>query len=217
MAALRSVLSWVRGIPDNVSSLFLVFTESSKVGLLQFGVFKGVLQLANDIPVIGGFERNGSEKMISSKKKIAAVALTAVALSLGALNGASASHAKPKSEASKIEHKTEHKAKHEARQALVASVIALDAATIKSRLKAGESLGAIAGAKKSDVIAALVAEHTKKIDAALTAGKISAAQASTKKSELTAHVTARVDGVRGEGRGEGGHKDHKKHGKGAKG
>ena len=213
MAALRPVLSWVRGIPDNLSSLFLVFTESSKVGLLQFEVFEGVLQPANDIPVIGGFERNGSEKMISSKKKIAAVALTAVALSLGALNGASASHAKPKSEASKIEHK----AKHEARQALVASVIGLDAATIKSRLKAGESLGAIAGTKKSDVIAALVAEHTKKIDTALTAGKISAAQASTKKSELTAHVTARVDGVRGEGRGEGGHKNHKKHGKGAKG
>lgn len=151
--------------------------------------------------------------MISSKKKIAAVALTTVALSLGALNGASASHAKPKSEASKIEHK----AKHEAREALVASIIGIDAATIKTRIKAGESLGAIAGAKKSALIAALVAEHTNQIDAAVSAGKISAARASAMKSGLTAHVTARVDGVRGEGRGEGGHKDRKKHGKGVKG
>ena len=211
MAALRPVLSWVRGIPDNSRPDFLVFTESSKVGLLQFEVFEGVLQPANDIPVIGGFERNGSEKMISSKKKIAAVALTAIALSLGSLSAAGAA------DTGKSERKAGHDANHQAREALVASVIGLDAATIKSRLKAGESLGAIAGAKKSDVIAALVAEHTKKIDAALTAGKISAAQASTLKSGLTAHVTARVDGVRGEGRGEGGHKNHKKHGKGAKG
>lgn len=149
--------------------------------------------------------------MISSKKKIAAVALTAIALSLGSLSAAGAA------DAGKSERKAGHDANHQAREALVASVIGLDAATIKTRLKAGESLGAIAGAKKPALIAALVAEHTKKIDAAVSAGKIGAAQASAMKSGLTAHVTAKVDGVRGEGRGEGGHKDRKMHGKGARG
>lgn len=149
--------------------------------------------------------------MISSKKKSVAVALTAIALSLGALNAAGAD------EVGKPEHKANHDANHEAREALVASIIGLDAATIKSRLKAGESLGAIAGTKKSVLITALATEAAKKIDAAVTAGKISAAQASTMKSGLTAHVTARVDGVSGEGRGEGGHKDRKMHGKGVKG
>ncbi len=151
---------------------------------------------------------------MSSNKKIAAVVLTTLALSLGAVSVANASQAKPKSEAAKAKHdaaKAEHKAAHEAnhqvREALVVSIIGIDAATIKSRLKAGETLGAIAGAKKSALITALVAEATENIDAAVTAGKMSSAKATTLKGEVTAHVTAEVDAVRGAkapGMGKGG-------------
>ena len=84
----------------------------------------------------------------------------------------------------------------------------MDSATIRTRLAAGESLGAIAGAKKADLIAVLVADRTKRIDAEVTAGKLTAAQAATRKAALTAHVTAEVDSVGGKG-----HKD----GKGDKG
>jgi hypothetical protein len=59
---------------------------------------------------------------------------------------------------------------------LVSDAIGVDAATIKSRLRAGESLATIAGAKKDALIAALVADETKRIDAAVTAGKLTAAQ-----------------------------------------
>jgi len=164
---------------------------------------------------------NGYTMTISTKRKIAVVALTTVALSLGAINAASAAGAKPKSATAKAEHKAEHEANHQAREALVVSIIGIDAATIKSRLKAGETLGAIAGAKKSALITALVAEATKNIDAAVTAGKITAADAATHKAGLTEHITAKVDAVRGQGHGKGGpgdRKDHgKKHAKGIKG
>jgi hypothetical protein len=115
-----------------------------------------------------------------------------------------------------------HDAERAAMEALVAKTIGLDASVIKTRLAAGETLGAIAGAKKDALIAALVAEKTKRIDAAVTAGKLTAAQATTMKAGLVAHVTAEVDSVRGpKGAGIGGHKgpgmgDHKGH-KGGKG
>ena len=80
--------------------------------------------------------------------------------------------------------------------AVITSTIGLDAATIQKRLAAGESLGAIAGAKKDALIAALVAEETKRIDAAVTAGKLTAAQATTMKSTLIAHVTNEVNSTR---------------------
>jgi polyhydroxyalkanoate synthesis regulator phasin len=84
----------------------------------------------------------------------------------------------------------------EARLTLISTTIGVDAATIKTRLAAGETLAAIAGAKKDALIAALVAEETKRIDAAVTAGKLTAAQATTLKSTLTAHVTTEVNSVR---------------------
>jgi len=143
---------------------------------------------------------NGYTMTISTKRKIAVVALTTVALSLGAINGASAAGAKPKSATAKAEHKAAHEAKHQARQALVVSILGIDAATIKSRLKAGETLGTIAGAKKSALITALVAEATKNIDAAVAAGTMSAEKAATRKAGLSAHVTAKVDSVRGQGK-----------------
>ena len=88
-----------------------------------------------------------------------------------------------------------------AQEALVASTIGLDAATIKSRLAAGETLAAIAGAKKDALITALVAFETKEIDARVTAGTLTAAQATTIKADLTAHVTAAINAVGGKGMG----------------
>ena len=88
-------------------------------------------------------------------------------------------------------------ARRTAHEALIATTIGIDAATIKTRLAAGETLGAIAGAKKSALITALVAEATKAIDAAVTAGKMTAAQATNLKTGLTARITAAIDSVRG--------------------
>ena len=86
-----------------------------------------------------------------------------------------------------------------ATEALISKTIGVDTATIRTRLAAGESLGAIAGAKKAELISALVADETKRIDAAVTAGKLTAEQATTLKAGLTAHVTAEVDQVGGKG------------------
>ena len=88
----------------------------------------------------------------------------------------------------------------------ISSVLGIDSATVTTRLKAGETLATIAGAKKAALITALVADETKRIDAAVTAGKITAAQATTLKADLTAHVTAEVEGTLpggGMGRGMG--------------
>ena len=94
-------------------------------------------------------------------------------------------------------------------EALISKTIGVDSATIRTRLAAGESLGAIAGAKRADLIALLVADKTKRIDADVTVGKLTAEQATTRKAGLTAHVTAEVDSVGGK-RGPGmGHKEGK--------
>ncbi|MBM3719187.1 MAG: hypothetical protein FJW51_00965 [Actinobacteria bacterium] len=108
-------------------------------------------------------------------------------------------------------------------QKLITTTIGLDSATITTRLKAGESLGAIAGAKRQALIDALIAFHTKKIDQGVTDGKLTAAQATTLKAGLSASVTFFVDrvpgslGGRGHGTGMGpGGDDHmgKGHGRG---
>jgi len=88
-------------------------------------------------------------------------------------------------------------AQRAAHEALIATTIGIDIATIKSRLVAGETLGAIAGAKKLALITALVAEATKTIDAAVTAGKLTAERAATLKADLTVRITAQVDSARG--------------------
>ena len=104
-----------------------------------------------------------------------------------------------------------------AAEALISRTIGVDTATVRTRLAAGESLGAIAGAKKAELIVVLVAEATKRIDAAVTAGKMTAAQAVTLKAGLSAHVTAEVDRVGGKrGPGMEGHKNGRGHG-GSKG
>ena len=97
------------------------------------------------------------------------------------------------------------KAERDAVEALISTTIGLDSATIKSRLKAGESLASIAGAKKDALIAALVADHIKRLDADVAAGKITAEQATRIKANLTARVTEAVNSTRGKG-GKFGHK-----------
>ena len=93
-------------------------------------------------------------------------------------------------------------------EALVSTTIGIDSATIKSRLRAGESLAQIAGTKTAALITALVADKTKRIDAAVTAGTLTAAQATTLKANLVAHVTEEVNAVGGKrGFGKGGHGD----------
>ena len=120
--------------------------------------------------------------------------------------------------AKRAAHDADHAARDADRvalEALISKTIGVDSATVRTRLAAGESLGAIAGAKKAELISVLVADHTKRIDAAVTSGKLTAAQATTLKAGLTAHVTAEVDqvgGKRGPGMGGPG-----KGGKGDKG
>jgi polyhydroxyalkanoate synthesis regulator phasin len=76
---------------------------------------------------------------------------------------------------------------------LISTTVGLDTATVTTRIKAGESLAAIAGAKKDALVAALVANHNQRIDAAVTAGTVTAAQATILKSKVAAHVTKLVE------------------------
>ena len=85
------------------------------------------------------------------------------------------------------------KADNDARLALISTTIGIDTATVKSRLAAGETLAAIAGAKKDALITALVADETKRIDAAVTAGKLTVIQATTLKAGLVVAVTTAVN------------------------
>ena len=144
-----------------------------------------------------------------SKKKIVVAVITATALSLG-IAGTASAHDNGTKAARKNVARSEERA---AIEALVAKTIGLDAAVIKTRLAAGESLGAIAGTKKDPLIAVLVADHTKRIDADVLAGKLTTAQATTMKAGLVAHITAEVNSVGGPKGGPGmGGKDGHKHG-----
>jgi argininosuccinate lyase len=182
---------------------------------------------------------------MSSKKRMAAVAITIAALTAGSVGVAAAHDSAGKGaikgtalaelvkagtitqaqadaitkkfddfkatmDANKAANKAARDAHHAAEEALVASTLGIDAATIKTRLAAGETLGAIAGTKKAALITALVAFETKEIDARVTAGTLTAAQATTLKANLTAHVTAKVDSVKGP-KGMGGHGKGKRH------
>jgi hypothetical protein len=163
---------------------------------------------------------------MSSKKRTVAVAITVAALSLGSIGVASA-HDKgaPKGAAKSAAHdvnraadKAAHDAHRAAMEALVSSTIGVDAATIKTRLAAGETLAAVAGAKKDALIAALVAFKSKEIDADVASGKFTSTQATTIKADLTAHVTQMVNSVRGPGmapkgpKGDKGPEGHMGHG-----
>ena len=83
--------------------------------------------------------------------------------------------------------------------AVVTSTLGISSDTVKSRMKAGESLAQIAGDKKDALIAALSAEVNKQIDAAVAAGKVTAAQAATQKAKTTERVTKMVNNVKYKG------------------
>jgi polyhydroxyalkanoate synthesis regulator phasin len=98
----------------------------------------------------------------------------------------------------------EREAHHTAQIAVVTSTLGITADALKARVKAGDSLATIAGAKKDALIAALVAFESKEIDARVTAGKLTAAQATSVKANLTAMVTEKVNNARPMGEGRGG-------------
>jgi polyhydroxyalkanoate synthesis regulator phasin len=89
--------------------------------------------------------------------------------------------------------------------AVITSTLGISLDTVKTRMKAGETLAQIAGSKKDALIAALVAEINKQIDAAVTAGKLSAAQASAQKAKTTERVTNMVNNLKHKG-SKGGHR-----------
>jgi polyhydroxyalkanoate synthesis regulator phasin len=80
--------------------------------------------------------------------------------------------------------------------AIVTSTLGITEDALKTRIKAGESLATIAGAKKDALIAALVAFKNKEITDAQTTGKITADQATKMKANITARVTQMVNNLR---------------------
>lgn len=101
--------------------------------------------------------------------------------------------------AAKAAGKAEMDKNRAAIDAVLTSTLGISSETIKSRLKAGETLAAIAGDKKAALITALSAEINKQIDAAVTAGKLTSAQATTEKAKTTERVTNMVEQVKGFG------------------
>jgi hypothetical protein len=89
---------------------------------------------------------------------------------------------------------------------VITDTLGITEADLTARMKAGETLATIAGAKKDALIAALVAFHTKQIDEAVTAGKMTADQATKLKANLKDRVTAGVERLKGPGKGFGHHK-----------
>ena len=82
-----------------------------------------------------------------------------------------------------------------AHEKLIADTVGLAWADIETRLKAGETLAAIAGAKKDALIAALVKEATDRITTDVAAGRLTEAQATELKTGLTERITADISSV----------------------
>jgi len=80
--------------------------------------------------------------------------------------------------------------------AVITSTLGITEDALKTRMKAGDSLAIIAGAKKDALIAALVAYENKEITEAQTAGKITADQATKMKTNVTTRVTEMVNNLR---------------------
>ena len=145
---------------------------------------------------------------MNNNRKVAAVVITAVAITgtASTLANAAGTRAKSVTKTSKTTITQIHMRsgisapgmgfRNLNKEAVITATLGIDATTLRSRLAAGETLAAIAGAKKDALIAALVADETKQIDAAVTAGKLTAAQATTLKAALTAHITAEVESTR---------------------
>ena len=82
---------------------------------------------------------------------------------------------------------------------IITSTLGISLDTLKTRIKAGETLAAIAGDKKDALINALIAEINKQIDAAVSAGKLTAAQATAQKAKTTERVTNMVNNIKYKG------------------
>lgn len=91
--------------------------------------------------------------------------------------------------------KAAREAEKAAHEKLIADTVGVAWADIETRLKAGETLAAIAGDKKDALIAALVKEATDRIAADVAAGRLTEAQATTLKTGLTERITAHVSSV----------------------
>jgi hypothetical protein len=133
---------------------------------------------------------------------IAATAIAALAMGLGSTGVAAHEGGPGKGRhgaawgGEKGELRAEMQAKRAAHVKVITDTIGSDADTIKSRMQAGESLGAIAGAKKGALIDALVAFNTQRIDDAVAGGKITAERATAMKSNMTARVTQMVESTK---------------------
>ena len=161
-----------------------------------------------------------------NKKLVAAIAATAIALNVSATAVASADNGKGRAGISSLlsglvsngtitqsQADAITKAAQDARAAAkgvmdknreaidsaITSTLEISLDSLKSRLKAGESLATIAGDKKAALITAISAEINKQIDAAVTAGKLTAAQATAQKMKTTERVTNMVERIKSKG------------------
>ena len=161
-----------------------------------------------------------------NKKLVAAIAATAIALNVSATAVASADNGKGRAGISSLlsglvsngtitqsQADAITKAAQDARAAAkgvmdknreaidsaITSTLGISLDSLKSRLKAGESLATIAGDKKAALITAISAEINKQIDAAVTAGKLTATQATAQKMKTTERVTNMVERIKSKG------------------
>lgn len=161
-----------------------------------------------------------------NKKLVAAIAATAIVLNVSATAVASADNGKGRAGISSLlsglvsngtitqsQADAITKAAQDARAAAkgvmdknreaidsaITSTLGISLDSLKSRLKAGESLATIAGDKKAALITAISAEINKQIDAAVTAGKLTAAQATAQKGKTTERVTNMVERIKSKG------------------
>jgi len=161
-----------------------------------------------------------------NKKLVAAIAATAIVLNVSATAVASADNGKGRAGISSLlsglvsngtitqsQADAITKAAQDARAAAkgvmdknreaidsaITSTLGISLDSLKSRLKAGESLATIAGDKKAALTTAISAEINKQIDAAVTAGKLTAAQATAQKMKTTERVTNMVERIKSKG------------------
>jgi len=85
--------------------------------------------------------------------------------------------------------------------AVAADTLGMSVEALRTELRAGMSLAAVAGDRTPALIEALVADAQARIDQAVTDGKLTAEQATERKANLTERITAKVNAVRPAGAG----------------